>query len=63
MPIFHWLMDSCTFQFTALNNNKVTAAHTAAPQSRDTVNGFPAFLMSKNFLAANDVQIRMEKEK
>lgn len=56
-------MDSCTFQFTALNNNKVTAAHTAAPQSRDTVNGFPAFLMSKNFLAANDVQIRMEKEK
>lgn len=56
-------MDSYTFQFKALNNNKITAAHTAALQSRNTINRLSAFLMSKNFFTATDVQIRMEKEK
>ena len=42
-------MDLCTFQFKALNNNKITAAHTAAPQSRNTINRLSAFLMSEKF--------------
>lgn len=47
-------MDSCTFQFKALNNNKITAAHTAAPQSRNTINGLSAFLMSDEWKTEKD---------
>ena len=46
-------MDLCTFQFKALNNNKITATHTAAPQSRNTINGLSAFRMSKKYFCSH----------